>query len=386
MLKVFIPREIRDGETRVAATPETVKRMVKGGLEVAFQAGAGVASGLPDPAYEEAGARIVEDPVPAWGEADLVLKLHPPAVLPGEGGHEADLPAQGAVLVSFLYPLLDLELVRKLAARKVTAFAMDQVPRITRAQSMDALSSQSNLAGYRAVIMAAEALGKIFPLMMTAAGTIKPARVVILGAGVAGLQAIATAKRLGAVVEVSDIRPVVKEQVESLGGRFIDLPTPQDAEDEGGYAKDLGEDFLTKQRRILTEHIAAADAVITTALIPGRPAPRLVTAEMVDAMRPGTVIVDLAAAMGGNCELTEPGRVVEHGGVRILGDTNVPGRVPFDASHVYARNVLAVVTHLVKEGEIHVDLEDEINAGAVVTHAGEVRHEPTAKALAGKGD
>ncbi|MHC4470649.1 MAG: Re/Si-specific NAD(P)(+) transhydrogenase subunit alpha [Planctomycetota bacterium] len=373
MLRAFIPKEAAEGETRVAATPETVKHMIRAGLEVSVQAGAGAASGIPDEAYEEAGAKMV--PEAAYDEADLVLLLNPP-----DAGVARKLK-EGACLVSFLYPLLNQEAVRALRDGKVSAFAMDLIPRISRAQKMDALSSQSNIAGYKAVIMAADALLKLFPLLMTAAGTIKPARVVILGAGVAGLQALATAKRLGAVVEVSDIRPAVKEQVESLGGRFIDIPVPEEAEDAGGYAKDLGEEFLRRQREILTEHISAADAVITTALIPGKPAPLLLTEEMTKAMKPGSVVVDLAAVMGGNCALTKPGETVVVDGVKIIGERNVPGLVPYHSSDMYARNVLTVVQHLLTEGALELDFEDEITAGSFVTHAGKVRHGPTAEAL-----
>jgi len=373
-LNVFIPKEVSDGETRVAATPETVAQMVKKGLTVSVQAGAGEAAGFLDPAYAEAGATVSDDVKALYGAADFVAKVNPP------GADEVEMLTQSAVLVGFLYPALNSDLVKRLAERGVTAFSMDMVPRISRAQKMDALSSQSNIAGYKAVLMAADALDKIFPLLMTAAGTIRPAYVVILGAGVAGLQAIATAKRLGAVVEVTDIRPAVKEQVESLGGRFIDMPVPEDAEDAGGYAKDLGEDFLKKQREILTEHISRADVVITTALIPGKPAPVLVTEEMVGAMRSGSVVVDLAAVMGGNCALTEPGRTVVKGGVKIIGEKNVPGLVPFHSSEMYSRNVLTVIQHLVtKEGERVLDFEDEITAGSIVTHDGKIRLGPDAQ-------
>jgi NAD(P) transhydrogenase subunit alpha len=385
MLSVFIPKEIAEGETRVAATPDTAARLAKYGLSVRIETGAGLASGFPDEDYREAGAEIVPDAREALNSASIVLKVNPPQERAGEVYHEADVLAENAILVSFLYPLLQLDTVYRINARRVTAFSMDLIPRISRAQKMDALSSQSNIAGYKAVIMAAERLRKIFPLLMTAAGTIKPARVVILGAGVAGLQAIATAKRLGAVVEVNDIRPVVKEQVESLGGRFIEVPVPEEAEDRGGYAKDLGEAFLSRQRDVLTEHISQADAVITTALIPGRPAPKLVTEDMVRAMRPGSVIVDLAAVMGGNCELTESGAVVEKHSVTIIGENNVPGLVPYHSSEMYARNVLTVVQHLVRDGELSLDMQDEINDGSIVTHGGEVRHAPTAEALSRGG-
>jgi NAD(P) transhydrogenase subunit alpha len=348
-----------------------VRHYVKAGLEVHVENGAGAASGIPDADFEAAGAKLSGDAKALFGEADIVLKMNPPVMRDDLGAHEADLLKEGSLLVSFLYATLNPETVEKLAARKVMAFAMEMVPRITRAQKMDALSSQSNIAGYKAVVIAANHLKRLFPMLMTAAGTIKPARVVILGAGVAGLQAIATAKRLGAIVEVNDVRPAVKEQVESLGGRFIDMPTPEDAEDKGGYAKDLGEEFLAKQREILAQHIAQSDVVITTALIPGKPAPRLVSEDMVKGMRPGSVVVDLAAVMGGNCELTEAGATVTKHDVVIVGEKNVPGLVPFHSSEMYSRNVLEVVKLNVKDGELAVDGGDEINQGAIAVNAPE---------------
>ncbi len=381
MARVFIPRETGDGETRVAATPETVQKLLKAEQQVFVEAGAGEASGFLDDSYREAGAEVSDNAKKLYGDAEILLKVNPPEERDDLGAHEADLLPEGVITVSFLYPLLDHDLTRRLAEKKITSFAMDMVPRISRAQKMDALSSQSNIAGYKAVIMAADRLGKIYPLLMTAAGTIKPARVVILGAGVAGLQAIATAKRLGAVVEVNDIRPAVKEQVESLGGRFIDMPTPEDAEDAGGYAKDLGEEFLEKQRQILTEHISAADVVITTALIPGKPAPKLLSEDMVRAMRPGSVVVDLAAVMGGNCDLTEPGQTVVRHGVSIVGEKNVPGLVPYHSSEMYARNILTVVQHLLDDGMPKIDFDDEITDGSIVTNDGEIRHAMVREAM-----
>jgi len=381
MARVLIPREAGNGESRVAATPETVRNMIKAEQQVFVEAGAGMASGILDEDYRAVGAEVSDDAGKLYGEAEVLLKVNPPEQRPDLDAHEVDLLPEGALVVSFLYPLLDQDLTEKLAAHQITSFAMDMVPRISRAQKMDALSSQSNIAGYKAVIMAADRLGKIFPLLMTAAGTIRPARVVILGAGVAGLQAIATAKRLGAVVEVNDIRPVVKEQVESLGGRFIDLPVPEGAEDAGGYAKDLGEEFLQKQREVLTEHISAADVVITTALIPGKPAPKLLSEEMVKSMRPGSVVVDLAAVMGGNCELTESGQTVVRHGVSIVGEENVPGLVPYHSSDMYSRNVLTVLQHLLDEGEPKYDFEDEITEGSIITHHGEIRHPVIREAL-----
>lgn len=382
MAKVFIPRERRPGETRVAATPETVKRMLKQGLEVAVERGAGVASLFSDGDYEAAGARLVDDPAAAWEGADVVLKVTPPGRFEGLARHEAEGLKPGAVLIGFLAPYRNLDMVRTLAAGRVTSLALELVPRVTRAQPMDALSSQASIGGYKAVILAAWRLPKYLPLLMTAAGTIKPARVVVMGAGVAGLQAIATAKRLGAVVEVSDIRAAVKEQVESLGGKFIELPQAESGEGQGGYAREMGEDFLRRQREIVQRHLSAADAVITTALVPGRPAPRLVTAEMVRAMRPGSVIVDLAVEQGGNCELSKADCEVVENGVVILGPSNLPAAMPHDASLLYARNVHALLQLLIdKEGNVAPNLDDEIVAGSLLTHGGDVLHQATAQQL-----
>lgn len=382
MAKVFIPRERRPGETRVAATPETVKRMVKQGLEVAVEQGAGVASLFSDGEFEAAGARLVSHPATAWESADVVLKVTSPGVFEGLPGHEAEGLKPGAVLIGLLAPYRNLDMVRTLATGHVTSLALELVPRVTRAQPMDALSSQASISGYKAVILAAWRLPKYLPLLMTAAGTIKPARVVVMGAGVAGLQAIATAKRLGAVVEVSDIRAAVKEQVESLGGKFIELPQAESGEGQGGYAREMGEDFLRQQREIVKRHLAAADAVITTALVPGRPAPRLVTAEMVHAMRPGSVIVDLAVEQGGNCELSKADSEVVENGVIILGPSNLPAAMPHDASLLFARNVHALLQLVIdKEGKVAPNLDDEIIAGALLTHGGEVLHRATAEQL-----
>jgi NAD(P) transhydrogenase subunit alpha len=376
MVKVFVPRERRPGETRVAATPETVRRMVKLGLAVAVERGAGEASLFHDAEFETAGATLIDNPAAGWEEADVVLKVTPPDA--GEGRLKP-----GAVLIGFLAPYRHPDMVRALAAGNVTSLALELVPRVTRAQPMDALSSQASIAGYKAVLLAAWRLPKYFPLLMTAAGTIKPARVVIMGAGVAGLQAIATAKRLGAVVEVSDIRAAVKEQVESLGGKFIELPEAESGEGQGGYAREMGEDFLRRQREIVQRHLSQADAVITTALVPGRPAPRLVTAEMVRAMRPGSIIVDLAVEQGGNCELSQPDREVVENGVVIVGPSNLAATMPHDSSLLFARNVLSLLQLLLdKEGKLAVDTGDEVVAGSLLTHGGQVVHGPTAERLA----
>ena len=386
MLKVLIAKERTRGEARVAATPETVKRLVKEGLEVVVERGAGEAAYLLDDRYQSAGGRLITDLAAEWTTADAVFKVTPLGVNEQLGKHQTDESAAlkpGAVVISFLQPYRNLAMVKTLAAGNITALAMELVPRITRAQSMDALSSQANIAGYKAVLLAACHLGKYFPMLMTAAGTIPPAKIVVMGAGVAGLQAVATAKRLGAVVWVSDVRPVVKEQVESLGGKFIDLPAlsgQESGEGQGGYAKEMSKDFLARQQSIIQEHIATADVVITTALIPGKPAPRLVTATMVQSMRPGSVIMDLAAEQGGNCELTTADQVVSQYGVTILGHTNLPSTMPLDASTLYARNVLELALLVFKGGKLNLDLNDEIIKGALLTHDGQITHGPTALA------
>jgi len=378
MVNLFVPKERRPGETRVAASPETVKRMVKAGLEVAIEEGAGASAFFLDSEYVAAGGRIVETGAAAWADADAVLKVTP------LGPEETAALKPGALVIGFLAPFRELDMVRTLANRGITSLAMELVPRISRAQSMDALSSQANIGGYKAVLLAALRLPKYFPLLMTAAGTIKPARVVVMGAGVAGLQAIATARRLGAIVEVSDIRPAVKEQVQSLGARFIELPMAENTESgegTGGYAREMSEDFLRRQRETVLRHVSQADVVITTALVPGRPAPKLVTAEMVRAMRPGSVIVDLAVEQGGNCELSEADREVIQNGVLILGPSNLAATAPHDASALYARNVLALLLLMWKEGQLTVDMQDEVIAGSLLTHEGRIIHPATAERL-----
>jgi NAD(P) transhydrogenase subunit alpha len=379
--QVLIAKESAPGELRVAATPETIKRYIKDGLEIVVQAGAGAGANIADTAFADAGAKIATDAKAAWGSADLVLKVAPPRDSEQLGVHEASLFKPGAILITHLFPHKNLDAVKVLVDKKVSSIAMDLIPRISRAQVMDSLSSQANIAGYKAVVLAASRLGKYFPLLMTAAGTIQPARVVIMGAGVAGLQAIATARRLGALVEVSDVRPAVKEQVESLGARFIDLPVQESGEGQGGYAKEVSAEFLAKQQATLKAKIAHADVVITTAQVPGRPAPRLITADMVQAMRHGSIIVDIAADSGGNCELTENNKEVTKHGVLIMGYSNLPNTMPEDASNLYARNVQALVKLLNDKGELKLNLEDEIIAGALLTTDGVVRHLATAEAL-----
>jgi len=373
MSTLFVARERQPGELRVAATPETVKRLVKEGFTVQVASGAGEAASFADADYESAGATVVADD--AWPAADVVVKVAPPYP------EEVASLRSDSLLIAFMAPHKNLDVVSALATRKISTLAMELIPRITRAQPMDALSSQASIGGYKAVLVAATRLGKYFPLLMTAAGTIRPAKVVIMGAGVAGLQAIATAKRLGAQVEVSDVRAAVKEQVQSLGGKFIELPMQETGEGAGGYAREMGEDFLKKQREIVTRHVAGADVVITTAQVPGKRAPLLLTTQMVEGMRRGAVVVDLAVDSGGNCELSQPDREVTHKGVHVLGFTNLPATMPEDASTLYARNVLSLLTSISKGGQVTLDLADDVVAPTLLTHAGEVRHAPTAQAL-----
>jgi NAD(P) transhydrogenase subunit alpha len=367
-VKVGTPRETAPDERRVALVPDSATRLAAAALEVNVESGAGSAAYITDEAYQQAGAKIVKGAAALMGEADAVLKVQAPSAA------EVELIKKGAVLISFLQPATQGDIVRALAKRGVTAFSLELVPRISRAQSMDALSSQASAAGYKAVLMAAGRLGKFFPMMMTAAGTIPPARVLVMGAGVAGLQAIATARRLGAVVSAYDVRPAVKEEVQSLGATFIELAL-ETQEGEGGYAKEQSEEFLRKQRELIGEHVAKSDVVITTAAVPGRRAPLLVTGEMVKGMRPGSVIVDLAADTGGNVELTKAGADVEVGGVTIIGTRNVPSTMPLHASQLYARNVANLLLHLVKDGAIVLDFDDEITKGSCVTHDGEIVNE-----------
>ncbi len=358
-MRVAVPRETAPGERRVALVPESVQRLAADGFEVVVERGAGEAASFADASYEEAGARIA-DGAELLDGAGCVVRVAPPSP------EEAERLSAGTVLVGFLAPLADPAGVERLRARGVVAFAMEAIPRITRAQSMDALSSQATVAGYKAVLLAADRSPKMFPLLMTAAGTVAPARVLVLGAGVAGLQAIATARRLGAVVSAFDVRPAVKEQVESLGATFLDLGV-RGEETEGGYARELTPEQQAAQQRALEERIPDFDVVVTTALVPGRPAPRLIPATAVRAMRPGAVIVDLAAEAGGNCELTRPGEETVAGGVTLVGLTNLPSLLASDASRLYSRNVATLLQHLAPKGELALDFSDEITAGACVT-------------------
>jgi len=372
-LRVLVPRERAAGERRVAATPDTVAQLIRIGATVAVERGAGTAARSTDAAYEAAGAQLVDSSDAAG--FTIVLRVAPPTV------DDVRSMDRGSVLIGFTAPHRNLDVVRALVDGGITALSMELVPRISRAQSMDALSSQANLAGYRAVLTAAAEVDKFFPLLMSAAGTIRPAEVVVLGAGVAGLQALATARRLGAVVHVSDIREAARDEVASLGGRFIDMPQAEDMADAGGYAKELGEELLARQREVLTERLRKAHVAITTAQIPLRPAPLLITREMVEAMPAGAVVIDLAAADGGNCELSEPDRVVEHGEVRILPGQVLINTMPSEASALYARNVAALAKLLITDGALHIDLEDEVVGGTVMTHEGQVVHPRVAPLL-----
>jgi len=373
-LKIAVPRETTPGEARVGLTPDAIKRLASDAIRVAVQSGAGEPAGFPDEKYRAVGAEVVEDVADLLGDADVVLKVAAPAPL-ADGRHEADLIGEGALLACFLKPHENEDLFKRLAARGITALALELIPRITRAQSMDALSSQSNLAGYKAVVLSADALGQIFPLLMTAAGTLSPARVLVLGAGVAGLQAIATARRLGADTWGYDIRAAAAEQVESLGARFVDLEegAPEDAETEGGYAKELDEAEQARKRELLADHVSKAHVVITTALVPGKPAPVLITDDMVERMQHGAVIVDLAGEAGGNCSLSQPGQTVVEHGVKILAPLNVPASLPTHASQLLARNLSALVTPMIVDDSVVVDLDDDVVGACCVTHAGDVR-------------
>ena len=374
-MKIAVPKEIAPGERRVALTPEAVAGLVKSKLEVLVEGGAGDGAFHRDEAFTQAGAQIVPDAATLYRQADVVTKVQKPTF------EEVDQLREGSVLVSFLQALSSPDLVQRLATRRITSFGMESIPRISRAQKMDALSSQANIAGYKAVLIAAESLAKFFPMMMTAAGTVFAARVLVIGAGVAGLQALATARRLGAQVWGYDVRPVVKEQIESLGAKFLEFNLGlTDAEDKGGYAKALSADASRRQQELLNERSKDFDVIITTALVPGKPAPRLITKETVAGMRSGSVIVDLAAEAGGNCELTEPDQVVTKHGVTIHGPTNLPSSMPVHASQLYARNVTELLREFVKDGALTLQFDDEVIKGACVTHNGTIVNEAVAAA------
>ena len=370
MAVVAVTKERQAGETRVALTPDAAKKLIALGLSVTVETGAGAAASIPDAEYLAAGATIAPDAKAALAGADLVFMVR------GPDAEQAAAMKSGALLAALLNPYQNRETLDALARAGISAFAMEFVPRITRAQVMDALSSQANLAGYRAVIEAAEAYGRVFPMMMTAAGTVAAAKVFVMGVGVAGLQAIATARRLGAVVTATDVRPATKEQVESLGAKFLAVEDEEfkNAQTEGGYAKEMSPEYQAKQAELVSSHIAKQDIVITTALIPGRPAPKLVSAEQVASMKPGSILVDLAVEQGGNVVGAKLGEVADVGGVKILGIPNLPGRIATDASALYARNLFAFAGLLVKDGQIAPDLEDEILKSALVTQGGQIVH------------
>jgi NAD(P) transhydrogenase subunit alpha len=372
LMKVAVPREIHPGERRVAATPETVKRLLQLGFEVLIGAGAGAGSSMADADYAAAGARIVSDVVALWHDADIVLKVRPPEQDSALGRHEADLLRPSATLVSFIWPASNEALVQQLGARRVTVLAMDQVPRVTRAQKMDALSSMANIAGYRAIIEAASFFGRFFTGQMTAAGKVPPAKVLVIGAGVAGLSAIGTARSLGAIVRAFDTRPAVKEQVESMGAEFLTVALAEDGTGQGGYAKTMSPEFIAAEMALFAEQARQVDIIVTTALIPGKPAPRLLDAAVVHGMKPGSVIVDLAAEAGGNCEFTKPGQVVQERGVTVIGYIDLPSRLAPTASQLYGTNLCHLLSDMGGAKSWRVDLEDEVVRGALVLLDGEL--------------
>jgi len=382
-MRIGVPKETAPGERRVALVPESCKKLKQAGYEIAVEAGAGVSAGYPDDAYREVGVALESDPTALLGAADVALKVGPPST--DAARDEVAWLRSGAIYLGSLMPLRHLRAVRALAERGVTAFATDAIPRITRAQSMDTLSSMANIAGYKGVLLAAVELNKYFPMFMTAAGMVPPAKVFVIGAGVAGLQAIATAKRLGAHITATDVRPEVKEQIESVGGRYVGIELTESAAAGGGYAKELSDADKARQREILAAQVTQSDVVVTTALIGGVFAPRLITADMVRSMRPGAIIVDLGADGGGNCELSRPGETVVSGGVTIMAPLNVPASMPLHASLLFSRNLTAFLQAFTKDGAFQLDLNDDIQQGALITHAGEVRHARTREALAKEG-
>lgn len=369
---IAVPKEIAHGENRVALTPEVVSKLIKKGFEVIVESNAGLKAGFTNEQYEKAGGKIVQSAKEIFENGEIILKVHRPQVNEELAKHELDMMKDGQLLISFMYALHYPQDAVKCSEKKVNVIAMDMIPRTTLAQRMDALSSQANIAGYKSVILCANHLGKIFPMMMTAAGTIQPARVVIMGAGVAGLSALGTAKRLGAIVEVSDIRPTVKEEVESLGGRFIEVETTENMQDERGYAKQASEEFLRKQKEVIFKHVTNADIVITTALVPGKKAPILVTEEMIKNMRPNSVVLDMATEFGGNCELSENKKTVVKHNVTIIGEPNLPSLVPYHASDMYAKNLLNLIEYASKDGKFNHNMDDEIIKGSTIVKDGQI--------------
>jgi len=378
---VGVVKESFPGERRVALVPGVLPVLMKAGPEIVIESGAGQAAGFEDAEFSEKGASLAADRSQVFSRADVIAQVRALGANPEEGGADLDLMREGQVVVGLCDPLLARDANRALADSGATLFSLEMMPRITRAQSMDVLSSMATIAGYKAALIAADTLPRMFPMMMTAAGTVAPARVLVVGAGVAGLQAIATARKLGAVVEAYDVRPAVKEQVESLGAKFVELDLEtEDSEDAGGYATELGEDFYRRQREMMARVVAGNDVVITTAAVPGKKAPVLITKDMVNGMKRGSVIVDLAAERGGNCEATQPGESVDSNGVTIIGPLNISTTVPYHASQMFAKNVVTFLLHLITDGELRIDVEDEITSGTLITHRGEVVH-PTVREL-----
>lgn len=378
---IAVPKEVMPGENRTAVVPDVAAKLIKKGFVVHVEKDAGIKAGFTNEKYEQAGAKLFSDLQQLYSSADIVLKVQRPTEHPDFKKNELELMKKGTLLITFLYSLHYPEIAKKAADAGVDVISMDALPRTTLAQRMDALSSQANLAGYKSVILSANYLRKIFPMMMTAAGTISPAKVVIMGAGVAGLSALGTAKRLGAVVEVSDVRPQVKEEVQSLGGKFIEVPTDSSMQDSGGYAKEQSEEFLKKQKELIFKHITEADIVITTALVPGKKAPLLVTEEMVKKMRPGSVVLDMAVEFGGNCEVSEKGKTVSKYDVTIIGEPNLPSLVPYHASEMYSKNLQNLIEHFSKDGRFVHNMEDEILKGATIVKDGQIVHERTGELL-----
>ena len=375
-MKISVPKETIHGETRVAATPQSVKELIKAGYKVNIETGAGTSSFISDDDFKNAGANIVSNTNELYKDSDIIIKVAAPTM------DEIELMPKNSILVSFFQPTIKLEKVKSISSKKITGLSMHLVPRTTLAQKMDALSSQANIAGYKAVLMGSSHMNVYMPLLMTAAGTIRPAKVLILGAGVAGLQAIATAKRLGAQVEAFDVRPEVKEQVESLGAKFVEVSSDSDdGVGEGGYAKETSDEYKQKQQELIKEHISKADMVVTTALIPGRKAPILIGKDVVELMKPGSVIMDLAAENGGNCEVTEKDKIITHNDVIVDGTSNIPATMPVHASELYAKNISALVLYMTKENNLNLDMSDEIISGSSYTHEGKITHEPTRNLL-----
>ena len=382
---IGVPKEILKNEKRVAVIPSTVKEYIKKGIKVIIETNAGAGSFISDSEYESVGAKIIDDVKELFSKSDLILKVNSPLMNEKIGIHEAEMIKNGSAFVSFFQTTMEIETVKKFIEKKITGISMHLVPRTTLAQKMDALSSQSNIAGYKAILIGAGHIAKYMPLLMTAAGTIQPSKVLIIGAGVAGLQSIATAKRLGAQVEAFDVRPVVKEQVESLGAKFVEVPSDEnDGVGKGGYAKETSQEYKEKQAELLKDHIAKSDLVVTTALIPGKPAPKIITKDMVHGMKGGSVIMDLASENGGNCELTKPGEIFNINDVVIDGSFNIPSTMPIHASQVYSKNISALVNYMCPEGSLNLDMKDEIISGSIFVTNGEITNDQTAQAI--KGD